>query len=83
VARRWFSLGIPVSSTNKTDPHDIFEILLKVALNTIPLTPSLGNPTTLKTNYTTEVYGNLNMGLEALLSPISFEATVCCILRKV
>jgi hypothetical protein len=32
---QWFSLGIPVSSTNKTDCHDITEILLKVALNTI------------------------------------------------
>ena len=32
---RWFSLGVPVSSTNKTDLHDITEILLKVALNTI------------------------------------------------
>ena len=31
---RWFSLGTLVSSTNKTDRHDIFEILLKVALNT-------------------------------------------------
>jgi hypothetical protein len=28
-----------VSSTNKTDRHDIIEILLKVALNTITLTP--------------------------------------------
>jgi hypothetical protein len=28
-----FSPGIPVSSTNKTDCHDIIEILLKVALN--------------------------------------------------
>ena len=32
---RWFSLGPPVSSSNKTDCHDITEILLKVALNTI------------------------------------------------
>ena len=32
---RWFSTGSPVSSTNKTDCHDITEILLKVALNTI------------------------------------------------
>jgi hypothetical protein len=31
----WFSPGTPVSSTNKTDCHDITEILLKVALNTI------------------------------------------------
>jgi hypothetical protein len=31
---RWiFSAGTPVSSTNKTDRHDITEILLKVALN--------------------------------------------------
>jgi hypothetical protein len=32
---RWFSPGPPVSSTNKTDRHDITEILLKVTLNTI------------------------------------------------
>ena len=35
---RWFSLGPPVSSTNKTNCHDITDILLKVALNT-PTTP--------------------------------------------
>ena len=35
VAGQWFSLGTPVSSTNKTDCHDITEIFLKVALNTI------------------------------------------------
>jgi hypothetical protein len=33
--RQWFSPSIPVSSTNKTDRHDIAEILLKVTLNTI------------------------------------------------
>jgi len=32
---RWFSPGTPVSSTKKNDRHDITEILLKVALNTI------------------------------------------------
>ena len=32
---RWFSPDTPVSSTNKIDRHDITEILLKVALNTI------------------------------------------------
>jgi hypothetical protein len=36
---RWFSPGIPVSSTNKTDCHNITEIVLKVALNTITLIP--------------------------------------------
>jgi hypothetical protein len=34
AAGRWFS---PVSSTNKTDCHDIIEILLKVAI-TLSLT---------------------------------------------
>jgi low temperature requirement protein LtrA len=38
---RWFSLGTPVSSINKTDRHDITEILLKVVLNTIILTLTL------------------------------------------
>jgi hypothetical protein len=33
VADRWFYPGTPVSSTNKTDRHDIAEILLKVVLN--------------------------------------------------
>ena len=36
---QWFSPGIPVSSTNKTDCHDLTEILLKVALSTNPPTP--------------------------------------------
>jgi hypothetical protein len=33
-----FSPGTPVSSTNKTDSHDMTEILLKVVLNTIKQT---------------------------------------------
>ena len=32
---RWFSPGTPASSTTKTGRHDIADILLKVALNTI------------------------------------------------
>ena len=32
---QWFSTGTLVSSTNKTNCHDMAEILLKVALNTI------------------------------------------------
>ena len=32
---RWFSLGTPAAATTKTGRHDIAEILLKVALNTI------------------------------------------------
>ena len=37
-----FCLGTLVSSTNKTDHHDITEILLKVALNTIKPHPAHG-----------------------------------------
>ena len=36
-----FAPGVPVFSSNKTDRHDVTEILLKVALNTITLTPIL------------------------------------------
>jgi len=35
VTGQWFSSDTPVSSTNKTESHDITEILLKVASNTI------------------------------------------------
>ena len=35
--RSVFSLGPPVSSTNKSDHHNITEIFLKVALNTIKI----------------------------------------------
>ena len=35
VHGRWFSPGTPASSTTKTGCHDISDILLKVALNTI------------------------------------------------
>jgi hypothetical protein len=31
TARQWFSPGTPVSSTNKTDRHDIAETLLNIA----------------------------------------------------
>ena len=36
-----FSPGTPVSSINKTDCHDITDILLKLALNTITLIYSI------------------------------------------
>jgi hypothetical protein len=37
-SKKVVSLSSSVSSTNKTDCHDITEILLKVALNTITIT---------------------------------------------
>ena len=44
-AGHWFYPDTPVSSTNKTDLHDITEILLKVQINTytviLTLTPLL------------------------------------------
>jgi hypothetical protein len=43
VSDLWqFTPGTPVSSINKTDRQDITEILFKVALNTITLTPESG-----------------------------------------
>ena len=55
----WDSLmvfsGPPVSSTNKTERHDITEILLKVALNTIKQT----NKPTVYLNHITAVENNL------------------------
>ena len=42
AAGKWFSPGTPVSSTNKTDRHDITEILLKVPLNYIT-NPQISN----------------------------------------
>jgi hypothetical protein len=38
---RWFSSGSPASSTTKTGRHDITEILLNMALNTIKQTSSI------------------------------------------
>ena len=43
AAGLWFSPGTLVSSINKTDNHDITEILLKVALNTINLNQTIRN----------------------------------------
>jgi hypothetical protein len=37
VTGQWFSPGALIYSINKTDRHDITEILLKVVLNTIAL----------------------------------------------
>ena len=45
------STGTPVSSTNKTDRHDIAEILLKVTLSTITQTPYY-NTSLLRGQYT-------------------------------
>ena len=40
---QWFAQGTPVSSTNKTDRHDIAEILLKMVLSIITITNKIGS----------------------------------------
>ena len=45
---RWFS---PVSSTNKTDRHDITEILLKVALDSISYTITIETKEAVRIGY--------------------------------
>jgi hypothetical protein len=52
--------GFSVSSTNKTDRHDIAEILLKVALNTITLTC---NPESYNAEiiFVTDKYSNMHL----------------------
>ena len=53
MAGRWFFLGTPVSSTNKADHHDITEILLKVALNSIK--PNITKPAEINIEYTKQM----------------------------
>jgi hypothetical protein len=78
---RWFSPGTPVSSTNKTDGHDITEILLRVVLNTI-------NQPIEKTTMCTTIYVKCslysrwsNEVLVIVLRPLfcsSFSSLICC-----
>ena len=56
AAGRWFSQGTSVSSTNKTDCHDITEILLKVALNTIKQPTKTKNWNFIKSSLSFVVY---------------------------
>ena len=56
-----FSLGTPVSFTNKTNPYDIAEILLKVALSTVNLSLS----------HTRKCIANFTL-LEHASSPLAF-----------
>jgi len=60
VSDWWVSLGTPVSSTNKTDHHDITETLFKVALNTITLLTLISQycsmPNTISLSYSQEYF---------------------------
>jgi hypothetical protein len=67
---RWFSPGTLASSTTKTGRHDIAEILLKVALNTINQIKSnqphrqFYKPNSVPCGFKVSlpILGNLNMG---------------------
>ena len=58
AAGRWFSPSTPVASVNKTDRHNITEILFKVALNIITLT--FGILTDTEYEFTTSHMGTNN-----------------------
>jgi len=62
---QWFSPSTPVSSTNKTDRHNITEILLKVVLNTIK--PKQNQRPYLTSNYYWTPKRPWHMALEILL----------------
>jgi hypothetical protein len=59
---QWFSPGSRVFSTNKTDCHDITEILLKVAFGTLTLRPKKNN-NCLSTNPTNPNFKYLHKSL--------------------
>jgi hypothetical protein len=58
VVGRWFSPSTSISPTNKTDHHDITEILLKMALNTLILT---SNPLNIQLNLLSRTLINLTL----------------------
>ena len=70
----WFSQGTLVSSTNKTDCHDIAEILLQVALNNITLiTQVLKVSASIFTSITTFCYtsDNICLNLQSFIAAVS------------
>jgi hypothetical protein len=63
---QWFSPGPPVSSSNKTDHHDITEIMLKVLLNTITPNPLCSTLMVLQLH----VYNNFSLLMFAVKSTV-------------
>ena len=75
---RWFSLGHPVSSTNKTDCHNITEILLKVVLNTIKQTKQTINKQYCSGNYGYIFIYKSTIPMQILLNAFRKKMIVSC-----
>jgi hypothetical protein len=65
---RWFSSSPPVFSANKTDRHDITEILLKVTLNTIKQTNK---------HFTQVETSDFSVHGNCLINPVSSDILIC------
>ena len=74
---QWFSPGTRVSSTNKTDHHDMTEILLKVALNTITLT--LTSSTIIKLTWRLALFIHIYFVIMCLLHAIYLICWIKCV----
>jgi hypothetical protein len=70
---QWFSPGPPVSSINKTDCHDITEILLKVALNTIKQTN--------RSPFVFVIYNIIDLNLNKALLTSNLTIILSCIIE--
>ena len=71
-------LRYSVSSTNKTDSHDIAEILLKVALNTITLTPNPSFEPLICIGECLGICGNTTFPMGCFFCFSDVIAQVCC-----
>jgi len=71
AAGQWFSPATYFSSTNKTDRHNITEILLKVALNTIILIEKLVSVGLPKTHKFTPFIQTCNEDQRLILTSIT------------
>ena len=76
---RWFSPSTTISSNNKTDRHDIIEILLKIAVNT-------KNPLTSPYTTARDNCSNVSMSSQCILPiscvPVAFNITIVLWLCK-
>ena len=77
---RWFSPVTPASSTTKTGRHDIVEILLKVALNTINQINSKSNLILEFFCFTDQYFEYLDCDFFVLFVIFNFLFHQCCFL---